>query len=106
LVLRSYRNNFTTEKPYSICDRNGKAVYRDIQWLDQANTFRTQGQPIFSKARRDSGTWIVGAAAVEEKDWGAALTSSGALRIFQVRDLFENGSLGISDIVDFVVYGS
>lgn len=96
-----------SKKPYLLfVTNNGKAVYRDIQWLEQANTFRTQGQLVFSKARRDSGTWIVGAAAVDEKDWGAGLTSDGDLRLYRVSELFENGTLGISDVVDFVIYGS
>jgi hypothetical protein len=93
-------------KPYLLFVTNtGKAVYRDIQWLEQANTFRTQGQPIFSKARRDSGTWIVGSAAVDEKDWGAALAADGSLGLYRVSDLFETGSLGVSEILDFVIYG-
>ena len=93
-------------KPYLLFVTNtGKAVYRDIQWLEQANTFRTQGQPIFSKARRDSGTWIVGSAAVDEKDWGAALAADGSLGLYRVSDLFETGSLGVSEILDFVING-
>jgi DNA gyrase/topoisomerase IV subunit A len=85
---------------------SGKAVFRETQWLEQAVTFRTQGQPIFSKARRDSGTWIVGAGTVDDNDWGAALTSTGLLAFHKVRDLYENGSLGESNILDFVIYGS
>ena len=94
-------------KPYLLFVTNhGKAVYRDIQWLEQANTFRTQGQLLFSKNRRDTGTWIVGAAAVDEKDWGLALTADGKLELHRVSDLFETGSLGSSEIVDFVIYGT
>ena len=96
-----------TNKPYLMLITNsGKAVFRETQWLEQANTFRTQGQPIFSKARRDSGTWIVGARTVDENEWGAALTSEGVLTFHRVRDLFENGSLGESNILDFVIYGT
>jgi DNA gyrase/topoisomerase IV subunit A len=95
------------KKPYLMFVTNhGKAVYRDIQWLEQANTFRTQGQLLFSKNRRETGTWIVGAAAVDEKDWGVALTADGKLERHVVSDLFETGSLGSSEIVDFVIYGT
>jgi DNA gyrase/topoisomerase IV subunit A len=85
---------------------SGKAVFRETQWLEQVNTFRTQGQPVFSKARRDLGTWIVGAGIVEEDEWGAALTSEGNLTFHKVRDLYENGSLGESNILDFAIYGT
>lgn len=95
------------KKPYLMFVTNhGKAVYREIQWLEQANTFRTQGQLLFSKNRRDTGTWIVGAAAVDEKDWGVALTADGKLELHRVSDLFETGSLGASAILDFVIYGT
>lgn len=95
------------KKPYLLFVTNqGKAVYRDIQWIEQANTFRTHGQLLFSKNRRDTGTWIVGAAAVDEKDWGVALMEDGRLELHKVSDLFETGSLGISGIVDFVIYGT
>jgi DNA gyrase/topoisomerase IV subunit A len=96
-----------TQKPYlMLVTNNGKAVFREIQWLEQANTFKTQGQPVFSKARRDSGTWIVGAGCVDEKDWGAVLTSEGILGFYKVNELFENGSLKESNILDFMVYGT
>lgn len=95
------------KKPYLLFVTNhGKAVYRDIHWLEQANTFRTQGQLLFSKNRRDTGTWIVGAAAVDEKDWGVALTEDGKLQLHRVSDLFETGSLGTPEIVDFGIYGT
>jgi DNA gyrase/topoisomerase IV subunit A len=93
-------------KPYLILvTSSGKAVFRETHWLEQANTFRTQGQPIFSKTRRDSGSRIVGAGIVDEEDWGVALTAEGALTFHRVRDLYEKGSLGGTDILDFVVYG-
>jgi DNA gyrase/topoisomerase IV subunit A len=94
------------QKPYLILVTNsGKAVFRETQWLEQANTFRTQGQSIFSKTRRDSGNRIVGAGIVNEEDWGIGLTAEGVLTFHKVLDLYENGTLGKTDILDFVIYG-
>ena len=95
------------QKPYLLLVTNsGKAIFRENQWLEQANTFRTQGQPIFSKTRRDSGNRIVGAGMADEDDWGVALTADGVLSFHKVHNLYENGALGETDILDFVIYGS
>jgi DNA gyrase/topoisomerase IV subunit A len=93
------------KKPYVFfVMNNGKAVFREAGWLEKATTFKTQGQPVLSKARKDAGVWIVGAGAVDEKDWCAALNTAGRLVLFQAGELFEKGSLGEASILDVTFF--
>jgi len=74
---------------------NGKAISREVSWLKPAagGTSKTRGQPVFSEERRKTGTRVVGAAAVDESDWGAVLDSAGNLTIYQMGDLAGAGSV-------------
>jgi DNA gyrase/topoisomerase IV subunit A len=76
-----------------IATQNGKAVLRDAAWLEQTSSFKTKGQPVLSRERRDSGVRIVAAAAVDENDWGLVLKSNGELVVYKMSDLFATGSL-------------
>ena len=67
--------------------QNGKAVHREASWLEPANSFKSRGQPILSKERREAGIRIVGAAPVDETDWGVFLQTDGALSAYIVKDL-------------------
>ena len=71
--------------------QNGKAVHREASWLEPANSFKSKGQPILSKERREAGIRIVGAAPVDETDWGVFLQTDGALNAYMVKDLLETG---------------
>jgi len=68
-------------------------LQRDLNWLEPTSSFKTRGQPIFSRQRREAGVRVVGAAAVYEEDWGVALRSDGALITQQVKDLVAAGSI-------------
>jgi hypothetical protein len=72
---------------------NGKALYRESSWLEPASSFKVQAQSILSSTRRDAGAKIIGAAAVNEQDWGIALDQAGQLIFFTVSDLFSTGIL-------------
>jgi DNA gyrase/topoisomerase IV subunit A len=71
--------------------QNGKAVHREASWLDPANSFKSRGQPLLSKERREAGIRIVGAAPVDESDWGVFLHSGGALNVYSMKDLLQAG---------------
>lgn len=73
--------------------QNGKAVHRDTGWLEPAGSFKTKGQPLLSKERREAGTRIVGAAPVDDADWGVFLHSDGALTTHKLSELLANGSV-------------
>ncbi|MFZ2097274.1 MAG: hypothetical protein WAV05_11625 [Anaerolineales bacterium] len=73
--------------------QNGKVVNRDVSWLDPANSFKTKGQSILSKERRQRGTRIVAAAPVDEGDWGVFLQGDGNLSAHRLEDLLATGSL-------------
>jgi DNA gyrase/topoisomerase IV subunit A len=72
---------------------NGKAVHRDTSWLEPANSFKTKGQAILSKERREAGIRIVGAAAVDEADWGVFLHADGTITTHVLNDLLATGSV-------------
>ncbi len=73
--------------------QNGKAVNRDTSWLEPANSFKSKGQALLSKERREAGIRIVGAAPVDEAAWGLFLLADGALRVYALKDLLAAGSL-------------
>jgi DNA gyrase/topoisomerase IV subunit A len=73
--------------------QNGKAVHRDTSWLEPASSFKSKGQAILSKERREAGIRIVGAAPVDEPDWGIFLDTDGTLMAHRVNDLLARGSV-------------
>ena len=101
----------STDRPQPVLlvvTHNGKVLQRDLGWLEIASSFKTRGQPIFSKERRESGVRVVGAAAAFEDDWGVALRSDGALTTHRVKDMLAAGSIltgqpGV-EILDFTTF--
>lgn len=85
---------FTTSNKPSllVITNNGKVIHRDVSWLEQAVSFKSHGQSLYSKERREAGVRVAGAALVDEKDWGAALSSDGQIAVCQMSDLFSSGS--------------
>ena len=73
--------------------RSGKAVHRDVSWLEPATSFKTRGQPLLSKERREAGTRIAGAAPVGEGDWGVFLQGDASLTAHHLADLLAAGSI-------------
>ena len=88
-----------------VATQSGKAIQRDVSWLEPAGSFKSHGQPVFSKERRAAGVRVVGAAAVDEGDWGLALRSDGKLIAHKIADLFGSGSFLVkqppADILGF-----
>jgi len=73
--------------------QNGKAVHRDASWLEAATSFKTKGQALLSRERREGGTRIVGAAPVDDEAWGVFLHGDGAITSYQLRELISSGSI-------------
>ena len=73
--------------------QTGKAVQREAGWLEPANSFKSRGQAILTKERREAGTRIIGAVPVDEKDWGVFLYSDGILAMHQLNELMAKGNL-------------
>ncbi len=88
--------------------QNGKAVHREAGWLEPANSFRSKGQAILSKERRASGVRIIGAAPVEETDWGVILQNDGSLTAHKLGDLLAAGSVAagqpVNPILSFSIF--
>ncbi len=75
--------------------QNGKAVHRESSWLEQANSFKSHGQPILSKERREAGIRIAGVSPVDEGDWGLVLHGDGSLTAHNVNELVAMGSVEV-----------
>jgi len=74
-----------------IVTKDGKIVHRDPNWLTIANSFRTQGQSIFSRKVRERGTQVIAAAPIEAGDWGVCLTGNGQVMGFEIEDTLNQG---------------
>ncbi len=78
--------------------QSGKVIHRQSDWLEPANSFKSQGQAVFSKARREAGVRIVGASSVREDGWGAVLTTDGSLSVQRLAEVLASGSFACKDI--------
>ena len=76
-----------------IVTQNGRVIHREAGWVEASNALKSKGQPVFSRERREAGVRVVGAAAVDENDWGVALRSDGAFTVRPMADIFSRGSL-------------
>lgn len=74
-----------------IVTRDGKIVHRDSSWLTPANSFRTQGQSIFSRKVRERGTQVIAAVPIEAGDWGVCLTGNGQILGFKIEETLNQG---------------
>ncbi|MGW8250076.1 MAG: DNA gyrase C-terminal beta-propeller domain-containing protein, partial [Anaerolineales bacterium] len=77
--------------------QGGKLVLRTEDSFETAESFKTKGKPLFSQSRREQGVRVVGAAALSEADWGAALDASGQLTVHSMADLFASGTIPMQD---------
>jgi DNA gyrase/topoisomerase IV subunit A len=81
----------------------GKVVTRETSWLDVPTSLKTRGQAVFSEERRKKGVHLVGAAAVEDSDWAAALDKGGNIIVVPVSELIGSGTLpGLAQNVDLL----
>ena len=80
-----------------IVTQQGKVVHRDLNWLENARSFKGGGQSILSHARLEAGIRLAAAAAVHPADAAALLLSDGSLCQSPVNDLLNAGSLNLPD---------
>ncbi len=73
--------------------QSGKALNREMSWLEPAVSFKSHGQPAYSKDRREAGVRLAGAAAVDPGDWIAVLLSDGKVILYTAADLLGAGSI-------------
>jgi len=84
--------------------QNGKVIQRNPDWLEVASSYKTKGQSVFSKERRESGVRMVGAAFATEEDWGISLRSDGKLSFSKIHDLLGSGTF-LSGDQDITIMG-
>ncbi len=71
----------------------GKLIHWPETNLEPAGTARSRGQGVFSPARREQGVRVVGAAALRETDWTAALHQDGRVSLHNVSELAGSGRI-------------
>jgi DNA gyrase/topoisomerase IV subunit A len=78
--------------------QNGKAVHRDTGWLEPASSFKSKGQAILSKERREAGIRIV----------GVFMDTDGTLSVHKLNDLLARGNVitgqSTAQILNFSVF--
>jgi len=91
-------STFTVQKKPSILaiTQTGKVLYREAGWLEPALTLKAQGQALISQSRREAGIRLVGAAAVDEDDWGVILTTDGNFTLYKVSDTLGAGAVALA----------
>lgn len=73
----------------------GKVVALNDSDLNTVQSLKTKGQPVFSSQRRAGGVRVVGAAAVSDADWAAALHADGQITLHAVSSLLGHGVLPV-----------
>lgn len=72
--------------------QTGKLIQREVEGLESVN-LKTRGQALFSAARREQGTRLVGAGVAAEGDWAVALHNDGLLSLHPIAALVGRGTL-------------
>ncbi len=78
-----------------VATQTGKLIHRAEDSFEVSTTAHTKGLPVVSKSRREQGVRVVGAAAVSEDDWGAALHKDGTITLHSMTDLFASGTIPV-----------
>lgn len=99
----------TNSKPSLVTvTQNGKAVIREATWIEKSASGKSRGQALFSQSRRDAGVRVVGAAAVDANDWGAALLKDGRVLACSMAEVVASGDvsglLSGAEIEEFVAF--
>ncbi len=83
------------DKSLLVMTQLGKAIQRTGDSLGLVTDLGRVGKTLYTKARREAGVRVVGAAAVAESDWGLALHSNGSLSIHAIAQIFANGTIPV-----------
>jgi DNA gyrase/topoisomerase IV subunit A len=93
------------KKSILVMTQIGKVIHLTDESLEFSETLKMKGQPVFSAQRRHQGVRVVGAAAVREDEWGAALHQDGKITIHAIRDVLGAGKiLAPSELLAFASF--
>jgi DNA gyrase/topoisomerase IV subunit A len=85
--------------------QTGKVIHWTEDRLETAQSLKTKGQSLFSQQRREQGVRLIGAASVQDEDWGVALHQDGELTLHTVRGLSGSGSLAVRrELIAFATF--
>lgn len=80
-----------------IATQAGKLIHRTEDSFALSIAGSTRGSPLISKTRREQGVRAVGAVAVGEQDWAAALHQDGRITLHSIADLSASGTIPVAD---------
>lgn len=93
------------EKPILVMTQIGKVIHRTAGSLEFATDLQRKGTMLYSTARRERGVRVIGAASVDEEDYGLALHAEGRITLHPVSELLGSGSLPTeTELVDFITF--
>lgn len=85
----------------------GKVIHRAAESLEVSHTVKTKGQSLYSRQRREQGVRVIGAAAMQEQDWGATIHQDGTLTLHSAQDLFGSGAISTdSGLLAFAAFSA
>jgi len=83
----------------------GKIIHRTEDSIDMATDLKRKGRMLYSTARRERGVRVIGAATVDQSDYGLALHQDGQVSLHTVAALLNNGTLNTeSEILEFITF--
>lgn len=83
----------------------GKVIHRTVESLEIAPNLARKGTMLYSTARREAGVRVIGAAAVDPKDWSLSLHRDGQVTLHLVSDLIGKGAIDPhGELLDFVTF--
>jgi len=85
----------------------GKIIHRAADSLEMATDLQRKGRMLYSTARRERGVRVIGAAAIDQDDWGLALHQEGSITLHAIADLLCNGTLATeSELLEFITFST
>lgn len=91
--------------------QTGKVIHREVNWFEEAASFKSRGQAIFSQSRREAGTVLISAGVFDASDWYVALDDAGRVSLDSMARLVESGTVALdasatdtpTQVIDWIV---
>jgi len=95
----------SNRKSILVMTQIGKIIHRTEDSIDMATDLKRKGRMLYSTARRERGVRVIGAATVDQSDYGLALHQDGQVSLHTVAALLNNGTLNTeSEILEFITF--
>jgi DNA gyrase/topoisomerase IV subunit A len=97
----------SNRKSILVMTQIGKIIHRTADSLEMATDLKRKGRMLYSTARRERGVRVIGAAAVDQSDYGLALHQEGLVSLHSVAGLLNSGTLTTeSELLEFITFSA